>query len=86
MIRFTAEFQELETFSVAFSAGVAFGVSFGGESFRPEQYDGPTEITPSTVNQILNTEGKLITENITVKPIPNNYGLITWNGSTITVS
>lgn len=49
-------------------------------------YHGVYEVTPTTQEQTLPTEGCFVAENITVKPIPSNYGLITWNGSTITVS
>ena len=27
-----------------------------------------------------------MTDDVTIKPIPQNYGLITWNGSFLTVS
>lgn len=49
-------------------------------------YDGATEITPSNQAQVLQTSNKAVTRNIVVNPIPSNYGLITWNGSTLTVS
>lgn len=49
-------------------------------------YTGDTEITPSTTEQVLNTAEKVVTRNIVINPIPSNYGLITWNGSTLTVS
>ena len=49
-------------------------------------YTGPTEITPTEDTQILPTADTIVLENITVNPIPTNYGLITWNGSVITVS
>ena len=49
-------------------------------------YDGITEITPSRDTQILQTSNKTLTRNIVVNPIPSNYGLITWNGSVLTVS
>ena len=49
-------------------------------------YDGIAEITPSQDTQILQTSNKTLTRNIVVNPIPSNYGLITWNGSTLTVS
>ena len=49
-------------------------------------YEGATEITPSEETQVLQTNNFRMTENITVNPIPSNYGLITWDGSTITVS
>ena len=49
-------------------------------------YTGNTEITPSTTEQVLATAEKVVTRNIVINPIPSNYGLITWNGSTLTVS
>ena len=49
-------------------------------------YEGPYEITPTEEAQTLPTAGTKLTDNITVNPIPNNYGLITWNGSFIRVS
>ena len=49
-------------------------------------YTGETNITPSTSDQVLNTADKVVTRNIVINPIPSNYGLITWNGSTLTVS
>ena len=49
-------------------------------------YTGETNITPSTSEQVLNTADKVVIRNIVINPIPSNYGLITWNGSTLTVS
>ena len=51
-----------------------------------EEYGGAAEITPSTETQVLNTGGKHVAQNIVINPIPSNYGLITWNGLTLTVS
>lgn len=53
---------------------------------QQEEYSGPTIITPSGETQILNTAGLLVTADLTINPIPSNYGLITWNGSILTVS
>ena len=52
----------------------------------PPSYEGPYEVTPSSEEQVLNTDAFYMNGNITINPIPNNYGLITWDGSTITVS
>lgn len=52
----------------------------------PDPYLGETEVTPSAETQVLQTNGLMLQANITINPIPSNYGLITWNGSTITVS
>ena len=49
-------------------------------------YTGATEITPSETEQILATADKVVTRNIVINPIPSNYGLITWDGSTLTIS
>ena len=51
-----------------------------------ERYEGPYTATPSASAQVLATAGKLMTEDITVGAIPSNYGLITWDGNTLTVS
>lgn len=49
-------------------------------------YVGPYEATPSRETQTLGTENLMMARNVTINPIPSNYGLITYNGSIITVS
>lgn len=49
-------------------------------------YEGPTEVTPSGETQTLHTTDYRVPVDITINPIPSNYGLITWNGAFITVS
>lgn len=51
-----------------------------------EHYHGTYEVTPSAATQVLETDTLILDGNITINPIPSNYGLITWDGSTITVS
>lgn len=51
-----------------------------------DPYTGDYEITPSSEAQTLITKNLRMTDNLIINPIPSNYGLITWNGSTITVS
>lgn len=51
-----------------------------------DPYTGDYVVTPSQETQTLETENKRMTGNVTINPIPSNYGLITWNGSIITVS
>lgn len=51
-----------------------------------DPYTGAYEVTPSGETQTLETENKRMTGNVTINPIPSNYGLITWNGAFITVS
>lgn len=49
-------------------------------------YTGQTEVTPSEDVQTLQTANRTVLQNIIINPIPSNYGRITWNGSTLTVS
>jgi len=51
-----------------------------------EEYDGAYEFTPSGSQQTVEIAHKKATANITIAPIPGNYGLITWNGAFLTVS
>jgi hypothetical protein len=51
-----------------------------------EPYEGNYEITPSSETIVMETINKRMTDNVRILPIPSNYGLITWNGSTLTVS
>ena len=68
---------------VTLNAGIsaAYLVNGGGE-----KYTGSYEVTPTNEEQTLPTKNKTLERNIVVNPVPNNYGLITWNGSTLTVS
>ena len=56
--------------------------------YRDERpaYDGPYSVTPSAEAQTLETNGKRMTGDVTIGPIPSNYGLVTWNGAYITIS
>lgn len=49
-------------------------------------FTGDYEYTPSNEVQTIKINGLRAVQDIVIDPIPNNYGLITWNGSTITVS
>lgn len=55
------------------------------QSEAPE-YEGPYEFTPTQSTQTAATAYKLAVADIIINPIPSNYGLITWNGSVLTVS
>lgn len=52
---------------------------------RVPEYEGSYEVTPSQETQILETSDKMATANIIINPIPQNYGLIEWNGQYLTV-
>ncbi len=69
------------------SPPVAVDVGVATETYRDrEPYTGEYEATPTAFAQVFATAGKSMASDFTVNPIPNNYGLITYDGSTITVS
>lgn len=69
--------------AVAGGSAICARIEKGGGA---SPYSGATTVTPSSEAQTLETGGHVLLENITIEPIPSNYGLITWNGSTISVS
>ena len=48
-------------------------------------YDGDYEFTPSNEAQTVQIKGLTAKDNITISPIPSNYGKITWDGATLKV-
>lgn len=68
------------------NVGIKIGSPVAREYIEREPYTGRYVITPTTEDIVLQTNGKRMIENVTVKSIPQNYGLITWNGSFLTVS
>ena len=50
-----------------------------------EHYTGETTVIAGEETQILNTAGLMVSENITIEPIPSNYGRIAYNGTALLV-
>lgn len=57
-----------------------------GVPIYPSSYTGSYTVTPTQQTQVLQTDHLMMNGNVTVNPIPSNYGLITYNGSVLTVS
>lgn len=51
-----------------------------------DPYGGAYEATPTQAEQVFPTSGKVLARDFVVHPIPQNYGLITYNGFNIKVS
>lgn len=49
-------------------------------------YRGAYSFTPSSTVQRIRCDGLMMDGDVWIAPIPSNYGLVTWDGSTITVS
>lgn len=63
-------------------------LSLGGLLYdrAADVWAGPYDVVPSQVEQVLPVEGCRMAHDVVVAPIPSQYGLITYNGGTITVS
>lgn len=58
-----------------------------GRNTNMPYYDGPYVVDPLRQEPVvLETAGLAMVTNVILNPIPQNYGLITWDGSVITVS
>ncbi len=68
------------------SVGVAFSDPIARDLVERDPYTGEYTITPGDEAVVLSTSGLRMTDNVTINPVPSNYGRITYNGSVITVS
>ena len=65
---------------------IALGNPILREHVDTEPYTGSYTVTPTQSTQVLLTDDLRMTDNVTINPIPSNYGLITWNGAVLTVT
>lgn len=77
--------------TIKISADLSGAIGLSADITIPDQtggvpYQGEYVVTPTLETQILHTAGTGMSQDVTINPIPSNYGLITWNGSTLTVS
>lgn len=75
---FPARFQDQEELHAEFGSFIEVPVA--------DYWDGDYSVTPTAEEQTIPVIGKTMRHDLTVGAIPSNYGLITWNGSVITVS
>ena len=67
------------------STSVAMEVSPPFMPVYPTPYEGEYTVVPGEDAQALPTAGKSLAQDVTVEPIPSNYGRIAWNGAAIMV-
>lgn len=85
---FHATFSGSPTFAAEFSENQPFKAEFSDYIEVPvvDYYEGSYEATPTNRAQTIQVIGKTMMHDFVVNPIPSNYGLITWDGATLTVS
>ena len=66
--------------------GIKVGSSIAREILDTYPYEGEYIVDPTTETQILLTKNLRMIDNLVINPIPNNYGLVTWNGSFLVIS
>lgn len=50
------------------------------------EYTGEYDVIPTRQKRVLNTANKVLGSNVVIEPIPNNYGLVEYNGRYIRIS
>lgn len=86
---FNTRFTDDDSFRLGFQDDLAADLSssLAIQIYVPDNpYAGPYEVTPTQQAQVLATANMSMTQDVVINPIPSNYGLITWNGSVLTVS
>lgn len=68
------------------TVGISTGNPITRDYVDRDPYTGEYTITPGDEAVVMETKNLRMTDNVTINPIPSNYGKITWNGSTLTVS
>ena len=51
-----------------------------------ERYEGSYHFTPTDEAQVVPIAGLVANYDITIDPIPSNYGKISWDGSALTIT
>lgn len=84
----TLVFELSPTLQLAFNLANKQSVSFDLETpsaIGVTTYDGAYEVTPSAETQTLSTRHRYMLDDITINPIPSDYGHIVYDGSKILV-
>lgn len=61
-------------------------VAIAHVDFPSEPYNGAYEFTPAGMAQVVEISGKVAERNIVINPIPSNYGLVAWDGTTLSIT
>ena len=87
-VSFHAVFSESNQFNATLLESNNLAASFGEVQYIQvgDYYTGDYTVIPGDESQTLAVAGKLMAQDVIIEAIPSNYGKITWNGSTLTVS
>lgn len=86
MVPMTVSIAPAIDFTIQTPTNISMGVDTAIVVGRGVPYEGAYTVIPTNERQVLPTERTMPVQDIIVEPIPSNYGLITWDGATLTVS
>lgn len=86
VVRISGDISVVDQISASVSSEEALRASVSVPEFISVFYEGDYSVTPSAETQVLQTKDLAMRQDLTINPIPSNYGLITWNGAYLTVS
>ena len=66
--------------------GIGTGTPIARDYIERDPYTGSYEVTPSSETQTLSTKYLRMTDDVVINPVPSNYGLVTWDGTVITIT
>lgn len=81
-INIEVDFGTDEHFGVSFDSG--FNVDYS-QMHEAGDYMGEYNFTPTNETQEIPTADKTLTQNIIINPIPSNYGLVSYDGSILSI-
>lgn len=85
-VSLTIDEHDETTFVLDEQQATTLGIDERIEIVSLPEYAGSYEVTPTSSAQVLATSGRAMMADVTIAPIPNNYGLISYSGGVITVS
>lgn len=87
MVSFDVTFTAEDSFPIIFEASESLAADFDNTVRIGDfnVYEGEYEFTPTDQDQRIPTEALLLRQDIIIRAIPETYGHIGWNGSTLTV-
>lgn len=85
-MKVTIQPQKVKVLINSSNMGINVGSSIAREILDTYPYEGEYIVDPTTETQILLTKNLRMIDNLVINPIPNNYGLVTWNGSFLVIS
>ena len=84
-VRATATVPRSLTASASVVRGLGASASVARSGYIPDYYGGTYEFEATNDEQIVETAGKTLTQDIHIAPLPRNIGYVYYSGSILTI-